>query len=56
MKKAEAILALAVYDGKRKDWTFIKHAGRLRESFKDMEASGQLLTGEMKVNKLLASF
>jgi hypothetical protein len=56
MKKAEATLALAIYDGKSKVWTFVKHAGRLRESFEDMETSGQVLTGEMKVNKLLASF
>ena len=56
MKKAEATLALAVYDGKSKVFTFVKHAGRLRESFEDMETSGQVLTGEMKVNKLLASF
>jgi hypothetical protein len=56
MKKAEATLAIAVYDGKSKSWTFIKHAGRLRDSFEDMETSGQILTGEMKVTKLMSSF
>ncbi len=56
LKKAEATLALATFDGKSKTWTFLKHAGRLRESFEDIETAGQVLTGEMKVNKLMASF
>ena len=56
MKKAEATLAIAVHDGKSKSWTFLKHAGRLRDSFEDMETAGQILTGEMRVTKLLSSF
>ena len=52
MKRAEATLALAIYDGKSKTFTFLKHAGRLRESFDDMEDSGQVLTGLLRVNKL----
>ena len=56
MKRAENTLAAAIFDDKSKVWTFIRHAGRLRESFEDMDASGQVLTEETKVNKLLSSF
>ena len=56
MKKAETTLANAVFDGKSKSWTWTKHTGRLRESFEDMAASGQELTGRMQVTKLLATF
>ena len=56
MKRAETTLANAVFDGKSKSWTWTKHTGRLRESFEDMAASGQELTGRMQVTKLLATF
>lgn len=56
MKKAETVLANAVFDGKSKSWTWTKHIGKLKESFEDMAASGQELTGRMQVTKLLATF
>ena len=57
MKRAEATLATAVYDGKTKgcdDW--IKHTSKLREAFDDLEAAGQPMSGFLKVIKLMASF
>ena len=56
LKRAEATLSTAVYDGRSKSWTWTKHVSRYREAFKDMATSGQELRGRTKVTKLLASF
>ena len=56
LKRAELTLNHAVFDGKSKNWTFPTHISRLRESIMDMEDSGNRMTEQMKVNKLLNSF
>ena len=52
MKRAELTLAHAVFDGKSRNWTFPHHISRLRESFNDMEESGNTYTEQMKVSKV----
>ena len=56
LKRAETTLVHAVYDGKSKNWPFQKHISRLRECVDDLEASGNVLSEEMKVNKLMNTF
>ena len=56
LNKAQATLSLATYDGKSKGLTWIKHINRLRDSFADLDASGEPLSARSKVNRLVNSF
>ena len=58
MKRANLYLNNAVYDGKGKnpDEAWMKHISRFRESFFDLEASGNPISQEMQVEKLVQSF
>ena len=55
-RKAETVVNYAVFDGRSKNWTLDKHVDRFREAQQDLEASGNPMTEESMVRKLLNSF
>ena len=58
MKRANARLESAIYDGRSRNWTWTKHIDMLRECFSDLEASGErnALSPEQQVEKLVQSY
>ena len=58
MKRANARLETAIYDGRSRNWTWTKHIAMLRECFKDLKTSGErnALSPEQEVEKLVQSY
>ena len=56
MKKALAYLDNTVYDGKSKILTWELHVSNMRQSFNDLEYSGNAISPEMQVERLVQSF
>ena len=55
LKKAERVLDTITFDGRNRNWTFIKFVGKLRESFLDLGPDNQL-SEQRKVNKLMQAW